>query len=60
VKQYGPYETIAAAVEAVNTELEDAGEELFDSRWAERRIKRDRAHWLVPELRLTPKGKRTA
>jgi hypothetical protein len=43
VEQYGPYETIAAAVEAVNTELEDAGEEPFDSRWAERRIKRDRA-----------------
>lgn len=60
VEQYGPYDTIAAAVQAVNTELEDAGEEPFDPRWAGRRIRRKKPLWLIPELRPAPRVKRAA
>ena len=60
VEKNGPYDSIADAVEEVDKQFRAARRKPFDPTWTARWIKKNRPEWLVPELRPTPKGKRTA
>jgi hypothetical protein len=60
VDEQGMFDILADAVEAVDTAFMAARRKPFDPTWTARWIKRNKPLWLVPELRPTPKGKRTA